>query len=499
MATPHTRFAPASRRKSARTTGVSLAAAAGLLGGILILPTLLVAMLLNETGLIYSSLCFLAFLIPLYVGLRRGRDFDPFEPVNLVAFAILFGSSLRSAWMLVSDNSRVDFLMMGTSYDEVLSNMPLILLSVATFCAGYALFPFRYPVENLKFVREFTMSKQRFWLAVMITIAISMVGIPLMIAEYGIYLDTGLLSESKKRVAEYTNSEGELIYGAGFQRYLAFAASHGFMLISTAWLAGMLRLRPPILVAALITAAITVLVPFLTSSRLQLLQTFINLFVFALYYNRLSVRSLLIFLIASIFIVSAMGALREQNQKGADFRFDVAGRIIGSGNSIDFVRTSAIMDRVPKVTGYLYGQSYLALLTSPIPRAIWHDKPQVSLGIFVKNKIFGQWVRIFGWPAGMIGEGWINFGLFGLFLPMLMFGVLLRFIYESVRPLLGLSYPVTVLYSVSAWHLGFDTIGLNFAYGMNLVLTLLIPTLLLLVIARKKVGIRRVSPSLAGR
>lgn len=68
------------------------------------------------------------------------------------------------------------------------------------------------------------------------------------------------------------------------------------------------------------------------------------------------------------------------------------------------------------------GQSYLDLLTLPVPRSLWPDKPIPA------RLILGQLIRghDIGIPVTMIGEFYINFGIFGIVTGMSLFGVLCR-------------------------------------------------------------------------
>lgn len=471
-----------------RTTAFGGGLTLVLVGAVILLPILFYGIVSNNAGISYMALAFFAALIPLGVGLTRGRHFDPFEPINLIALALLFGSALRSIWMLTSLNTRVEFLMMGTDFESVVANMPLVLLSVLSLSIGYLVLPHRFPLERLDFVRNFRMSKQRFWLAVWLTVLIAAIGIPWMVQQYGIDMNAGLFGSSSKKVAQFTDDSGEIVYGTGFQRFMAFATIHGFSLLTSALIAKILKPTPVVIAAIAGTGGLAALIFIVTSSRSAIVVAVLNLAIFAHYYRRLPLKAFLSVGIASVFVLSALGALREQNQTG-NLNDDATAfdRVIGSGNSIDFIRTSAIIDRVPSTVDYLYGQSYYALLTSIVPRSFWPDKPQVGLGSFVKGEIFHQDVRLNGWPSGMIAEGWINFGFVGLIIPMFLFGMLLRYVYESILPLLGNSYPLTLIYAVSIWRMGFGTIGLNFAHGLLQAVNVAAPVTVLLIIARTSV------------
>lgn len=473
-------------------TGAFVGAAAT---GALAVVSLLIGFALGNSGFVYMATAALAFLLPISAGLLRGKDFDPFEPINLVALAFLFGTTVRGLWLLTSDSSRVDFIMMGTSMEQVAANSPLMLGSVLCLVLGYVIFPYRLRLERFEAIRNYSISAPRLKFVLLLVTGLALVGIPIMISAYGISFTGGLLSASTKRLVQYVNENGEMVYGAGYQRWLSSASQYGFVLLASIVLAGILRLRLPIIVALAVMGALAMVTPFLTSTRALLLLPALHLVIVAFYYRRLTMRTVLVVAGVAFPLVAFLGVVREFNQTGANTELTAVDRVLGSGNSIDLVRTSAIMDRVPEVVDFQYGKTYAAILAVGIPRAVWPDKPLIGLGGFVKGKIFGKTIRMGGWPSGLIAEGWLNFGFWGLFVPLFMFGALLRFVYESVRPHLGVSLPITLIYAVTTWRLSFGTIGLNFSHGIADTLTQVVPVAIILMIARQPS--RKPAPSYA--
>lgn len=68
------------------------------------------------------------------------------------------------------------------------------------------------------------------------------------------------------------------------------------------------------------------------------------------------------------------------------------------------------------------GQSYLDIFTLPVPRSLWPEKP-IPVRLTLGNLIRGQNVGI---PMTMIGEFYINFGIFGIVSGMSLFGVMCK-------------------------------------------------------------------------
>lgn len=461
----------------------------GIGGSILVAAIALpIGILLDSSGMVYLSTAFLAFAIPAAVGVARGRNFDPFEPINLIALAIFFGTSLRAVYLLTSESERAAFVMMGTNFENVAANAPWMLLSVVALVLGYLITPWRIPIEKFRAVRCYAVSRTRLNIAIGISVIITLVAIAMLAAREGLDISQGILSLSRKRAAVYTSDEGAVVYGVGYEAFLGQFAQYAFVLLSCVLLAGIAKKRLGTLVALVLLGALGCVTPFLVSSRSTIIIMLLSAAIAATYYGKLKAKVLVVIFLASIPLVVGMGYLRQVNHaRGAVERAQgtsVLDSIIGSGNSLDFVRTSAIIDRIPSVRGYQWGWTYAALFSAPIPRAVWPEKPNPSLGPWVKRELYGKAVRNQGWPSGMIAEGYINFGTVGLIIPLFLFGALLRILYETCRPLLGVSLPVTAIYAVSIWRLGFGTIGLNFAHGMMQMLTDLAPMFLLVVIAR---------------
>jgi oligosaccharide repeat unit polymerase len=78
-----------------------------------------------------------------------------------------------------------------------------------------------------------------------------------------------------------------------------------------------------------------------------------------------------------------------------------------------------ILALVPNKVGFLHGSSYLAVLTLPIPRALWAEKPGLIDGM-VGESFFHV---TYGIPTGAVGEAFWNFGIPGIVIVFLLFGV----------------------------------------------------------------------------
>jgi oligosaccharide repeat unit polymerase len=142
-----------------------------------------------------------------------------------------------------------------------------------------------------------------------------------------------------------------------------------------------------------------------------------------------------------------------------------------AANRVDAHTDLTIVQKVPDKVDYLYGQSYLSVISAYVPRAIWPDKPHTGAyytGYYIFNV---QW----GVPPGEVGEAYWNFGYIGFILFFFMKGALYKIIVNTFTKYY--MYPaVAVIYFV----LLFD--GGSF---VSLALTDLLRELIFLIIGLK--------------
>jgi hypothetical protein len=119
-----------------------------------------------------------------------------------------------------------------------------------------------------------------------------------------------------------------------------------------------------------------------------------------------------------------------------------------------------ILARVPDEVPLLWGSSYLAIVTLPVPRGIFPEKPTM---------VDGQVGRVFfhvdaGVPAGGVGEAYWNFHIPGVFAIYFLFGMIQQWL---ARAFLRNSNqaPVIVMYA-SALLLFREPSGLSFVQWM---------------------------------
>jgi len=129
-------------------------------------------------------------------------------------------------------------------------------------------------------------------------------------------------------------------------------------------------------------------------------------------------------LIMGMFVLRTFRGQFQEAESFADINIDLIGSVqlaFEGGGELGYSKwVFRILEIVPDQHGYLYGQSYYRILFVLIPRALWPDKPPNS------QRIMAQWltpgtVSVQTTPVGIIGDLYVNFGMWGI-LGMLAFG-----------------------------------------------------------------------------
>tara|TARA_A100001388_G_C28764034_1_gene499568 strand:- start:226 stop:1722 length:1497 start_codon:yes stop_codon:yes gene_type:complete len=100
-------------------------------------------------------------------------------------------------------------------------------------------------------------------------------------------------------------------------------------------------------------------------------------------------------------------------------------RLFHSYNSL-IVITELTPEKVP----YFNGKSYIPLLTKPIPRIIWAEKPKEEFGRYfgIAYKILNPNDKQTSWNTPVLNEFYINFGQIGIIVGMFLMGCLFAII-----------------------------------------------------------------------
>jgi len=447
----------------------------------------------NSAGmfLLMAGICPVILLAPIVV---KKIELDMFSPLVLMLGCVLLGTTLRVPYILFSSSDRAEFLMFGSEFSRIESGAFWFMIGILCFTVGYCSTRRRIPFDKARQITEYQIGRSKLTIfAIIFGLFGSLMALQFF-RQVGIDLSDGILAASRKATIIYELSYGNVSIATGFQRFLAKYTEFPFIIMLCLVLIKELKPGAGIIILLVILSIPTFVVPFLYSSRISIALTVISVIIFLYYIGRLKQKYLVLVIAAIFVLVTVMGEIRYSNKTGIQSDSTIIDSIVGSGNGLDIIRTAGIMSRVPNQVDYFYGESYLRAGAILIPRALWHNKPEIGLGPFVKSEIFGdRAVSKNGWPSGIIGESYLNFGYPGIIVIMFLYGFFFRVIYNSFKPELGKSFLVTIVYAFIAWKMFFSLPSLNFAHGISQVLVVLLPlSIFLLLIKRKKIPVHSV-------
>jgi len=358
------------------------------------------------------------------------KTFTLFDPLTLILAYILIGAVIPAYLIAFHASDRLSFIMGGQPLGAFVQGAGWYLLSTLLIGAGYGACRKRVAVERWA-PSDLAITRRGVLLASALGVILSLLAATLFLSATG-----GLEALSAKRSIQIETPEGIVHTSAS---YLRMAGDLSFMLLLSA-LAFFLRSGgrvPWVMLGALgLTAA---LIPFLASSRESIVFLLLGLMIVLHSYGRLRLRALMVFAATALMLFSLMTGLRAASQGGAD-SLEAPNALIAlgeSGNGLSLIGTTHIIQGVPERMPYQFGATYLTWITAPVPRRLWPDKPDISLGKQVREQIMGQPVIRSGRPPSVMGEGWMNIGPLGFGITSLLFGYALRLLATSFAPVIA--------------------------------------------------------------
>lgn len=175
-----------------------------------------------------------------------------------------------------------------------------------------------------------------------------------------------------------------------------------------------------------------------------------------------------------LIVILSRGLRQARSLQESLLEVDIINILTGGIHNSQLDYLIILLEIVPDEFGYYYGTFYVRAFLNWIPRAIWSDKPVLTIGSKLRRVILPE--ASGGRPPGIIGRYFVDFGFPGVIVGALITGMLMRYIYELLRknghsPLFLLIY-VTVLFSVGGG------VSNSTLFGMTSMLLLLIPVLI---------------------
>lgn len=184
-----------------------------------------------------------------------------------------------------------------------------------------------------------------------------------------------------------------------------------------------------------------ILVFLATGSRaILIIAMIIAIMIFYREVGRLPILKLMLAGVVSLAIIGIGGEYRAA-QRGAQDLGDITlgsgflGGVVDGFSEFASRSTSTsgelgIYGRIPSQLDFIYGSSYLAFIVTPVPRFLWNDKPRAG-GHQTAVYVFDRPDTAI--PPGGVGELYMNFGLIGVVVGMLITGFLYKVVFNTAE------------------------------------------------------------------
>jgi hypothetical protein len=389
------------------------------------------------------------------------RRFDPFEPIVLFALAYGVIFVVRPAAMIADNHLAYDGPRTSTDVAGTFSKMlVLALVGAVAFVAAYETSMGHRLASSWRGLGELATPR-----VVAVALATGAVGV----ASLVVFLasSSGLSSLSlifRGRTAELSKD----VAGKTFYLWYSFFLLVPATLVLVA--VGLERRRNVLLLVGFAFGVLFLLRTVPLGARIAILPLLGGAFVFS--YLRRSTRPS-VFVLAAFALVALVGSAFLSDLRGRSTRDESVAQTIvrstrphrileplTSGPDTEMAPVlAAALTEIPKKLHYTYGRTIFGdLVSRPIPRALWSDKPEVP-----RDKLIATLWPIEQKKGGINPEFSVllyffwDFGVPGVIAGMLLFGLGARALFEYFRAH-RYSTAVQVLYSLALW---FVVIGLR--------------------------------------
>ena len=467
--------------------------------------------------IVVGLLSYAAVIIPLL----RKMTFEPFDPIVLVAISVFIGCGLRSVLLTFADegNDKVAALTDGIPLDKLAESSAMVPIALVMLSLGYlASANKRIRIDRLPGVGSNRWNRLNLLIVTTALAVISGISVGFLVRELQINFGS-LAGFSAKRALQVESGAGGGYASMGYLRWGADLAKVGLVLLVVDRLSinrGEVS-RPPVerflhLVLMVFLLALSILWPLVSSSRTGVLEVLLALSVIFTYLGfkggkhgvkRKFVSYAVVSVVLALFILVSMGIWRQYTSD--EKRIDIAPKTVlvnntvGSGNFLPLERTALIIHRMGEANHHFFGTSYLNVVFSPIPRSMWEGKPEMSVARFVRRDLYGRKTFTNGYPAGLLGEAFINFHFAGMIIIPFIAGLGLRLFFNtfSVHMRQKSRGPI-VLYSLALWPIGIQLVELDFALVFVNAMVLIVPAVVALAFIGRPRGRRQVAFSRDG-
>ena len=391
--------------------------------------------------LLLSSLPLLFLFVSWIISYKSKLDL--LSPLILLAYSLILGTFLRTFFLIQEDSgliSHQNSILYQQDLNDLIYPLFLIHLTISFFLIGYfqkKRFNLRINTSNRFFLTN-RVIKRILWF----TLLISLLGMILLVQAVGVneIILENLLQ--KKRVYD----ESGQTYSFGPLRFLASFCMYGSFLGIINLFQSNYKSGSVLKILLLINFILSILYGLITSSRTTILFYFITcILIYVKITNKLSRRLIVTTVISLLTISTVISSFRNINHAEKN-QLNPVYYLVANNNNLGVSKTGKIFSYSQKIDNLLLGSSYASWIFTPIPRSLWKDKPSITIGNYVRDKIMpGEGINAGAIPPGITGEILLNFGVFGLFIIPFLWGILIKSIYIRLSCLKTNNNPLNII------------------------------------------------------
>ena len=367
------------------------------------------------------------------------RDKDYFSPLYMLFYMTTIGIFLKAYFFLYLDTDGLGqtVALAGLDHEIMYGGAKVLIVGVAAMLLGYWLIPIVRQTGEVSLFISKTRGLKIFAIVALIG------GVFFLWSFYNILNIGQSISDgqlSAKRIHEDTVGSAPRGAALGYLRLGAQTLPQVAFFLLFTQLAFMRKHRGikfgtvniSILMAL---AVVSSTLPFLTSSRLEMLYlVVISIIVWHYSIKKISFFKGGVIAIALILALTALGQIRSASSGRLDDGYttsitSILSATLARAYFMDIGKTSVIVDAVPERVDYQNGETLVLFLYGPIPRSIWPEKPVIRIGLMVGQEIFNR-PNDSGVPPGFVGELYMNFGKIGVAVGMFVLGILNALLYK---------------------------------------------------------------------
>ncbi len=370
----------------------------------------------------------LNFGLVLYIwvfGIRQGLDL--LEPIYLISVVCLLVFVLRPLQIMSQFDSRVAW--MPNKPELIQQALLLGALGNASLIIGYR------SKLGPKLSQRYPHLSPRWRAGRLLLISVVYVSISIAGFAYAVDRSGGLESflETLQGRSLLSDSNSQI-----------FAALSVLSYVVTAMLASYYALTKRFGIFFILSLALSTGMGLIQGGRAVVLVIWITVFVVFYYLRRsrrvVTLRVFLItlgFLLAVVIFIVVLGTKRTNIQLGVDTLGQSEVDMLQTDDlTSGFMREFSqfdwfviVLDISPSIIPYQYGSTFMDFFAQFVPRLVWRDKP-LPIEYVVTQRVTGVES---GSPFTIIGELYLNFLWPGVVMGMLLFGVLMRSVYDYLQ------------------------------------------------------------------